>query len=216
MGERPENIHKIVYERYALPSRLNHWVVAASLILLAIGGMSLFSPTLYPLSALFGGGEITRVIHPWIGVVLLVSFFGLFAKFVRHNFFDREDMRWIIHMGSVLGDHEDRLPEQGRYNAGQKIVFWSMSALIAVLFVSGLALWDTYFAPYTDVNLKRLAVVVHGAAAVIAIIVWVVHVYAAFWVKGTTRAMTRGWVSGGWGWKHHRKWLREEVDNKRG
>ena len=31
------------------------------------------------------------------------------------------------------------------------------------------------------------------------------------WVKGTISAMTRGSVSGGWAWKHHRKWFRQEV-----
>jgi formate dehydrogenase subunit gamma len=83
---------------------------------------------------------------------------------------------------AVLNDHEGWAPEQARYNAGQKIVFWSMLTLIVVLFASELALWDSYFVPYTDVNLKRSVVVVHGLAAVVAIIVWVVHVYVAFWV----------------------------------
>ncbi len=47
-------------------------------------------------------------------------------------------------------------------------------------------------------------------------LVWIVHVYAAFWVRGTVRAMTRGSVTGGWAWKHHRKWLRREVDASKG
>ena len=43
------------------------------------------------------------------------------------------------------------------------------------------------------------------------IAIWIIHVYAAIWVRGTISAMTRGFVTGGWGWRHHRKWLREEV-----
>jgi formate dehydrogenase subunit gamma len=43
-------------------------------------------------------------------------------------------------------------------------------------------------------------------------VIWIVHVYAAIWVRGTLSAMTRGFVTGGWGWRHHRKWLRKEVD----
>jgi formate dehydrogenase subunit gamma len=34
-------------------------------------------------------------------------------------------------------------------------------------------------------------------------------------VKGTVRAMMRGSVTGGWAWRHHRKWLRQEVGAKR-
>ena len=46
----------------------------------------------------------------------------------------------------------------------------------------------------------------------LAIVIWIVHVYAAIWVRGTIGGMTRGFVTGGWGWRHHRKWLRKEVD----
>ena len=46
------------------------------------------------------------------------------------------------------------------------------------------------------------------------ICVWIVHVYAAIWVRGTIRAMTRGHVTGGWAWRHHRNWLRELVTGK--
>ena len=56
-----------------------------------------------------------------------------------------------------------------------------------------------------------LAAVAHALCAIAAILIWIVHVYAAIWVKGTLRAMTRGSVTGGWAWKHHRKWFRQEV-----
>jgi formate dehydrogenase subunit gamma len=57
-------------------------------------------------------------------------------------------------------------------------------------------------------------VLLHAAAAVAIICVWIVHVYAAIWVRGTIGAMTRGRVTGGWAWRHHRKWLRELVGGK--
>ena len=57
----------------------------------------------------------------------------------------------------------------------------------------------------------RIAAVVHAASAVIMVINLIVHVYAAIWFRGTIRAMTRGTVTGGWAWKHHRRWLREQL-----
>ena len=56
---------------------------------------------------------------------------------------------------------------------------------------------------------------VHALAAIVAICLWIVHVYAAIWVRGTINAMTRGKVTGGWAWRHHRRWLREIVTGKR-
>ena len=200
-----------IVSRYTAGARVNHWITAVSLILLAISGLSLYYPSLYFLTALFGGGQLTRIIHPWLGCLLLVSFAGLFFRFVRYNLWERTDSVWMSRPRDVLTGHDELLPEVGRYNAGQKLVFWSMTILILVLFVTGIVIWDQYFFPYTSIEQKRIAVLIHALAATIAIIVWIVHVYAAIWVRGTVRAMTKGSVTGGWAWRHHRRWLREEV-----
>ena len=49
----------------------------------------------------------------------------------------------------------------------------------------------------------------HAFFAFVLICAIIVHIYAGIWVKGSIRAMTRGWVTPGWAWKHHRAWFRE-------
>jgi len=205
----------VTVDRYTTGARANHWVTATCLVLLALSGLALFSPSLYFITAMFGGGQTTRAIHPWIGVVLFFSFAGLFIRFWRANLWKAEDGTWLARLRDVLSAHEERLPEVGKYNAGQKAVFWLMSILIIVLISSGLVMWDQYFYGYTTIEQKRLAVLIHSMAAIVIICVWIVHVYAAIWVRGTISAMTRGHVTGGWAWRHHRKWLRELVSGKR-
>jgi len=205
----------VTVDRYTAGARINHWITAVSLILLALSGMALFSPSLYFLTGLFGGGQWTRAIHPWIGVVLFFSFAGLFLRFWKANLWKREDGTWMAKIYDVLTGNEEKLPEVGKYNAGQKMVFWSMSALIIVLITSGIVIWEAYFGNFFSLTQQRVAVLVHAVAAVAAICVWIVHVYAAIWVQGTISAMTRGQVTGGWAWRHHRKWLRELVTPKR-
>lgn len=201
----------IQVNRYTTGARINHWITAASLVLLAITGLSLFHPSLFFLTGLFGGGSTVRIIHPWIGVILFFGFLGLFLRFWKANLWERTDNVWLARLREVLTGHEEKLPEVGKYNAGQKLVFWMMSILIIVLITSGLVIWDQYFAEYSTIDQKRVAVLAHAIAAVVAICVWIVHVYAAIWVRGTISAMTRGQVTGGWAWRHHRKWLRELV-----
>ena len=201
--------------RYSAGARVNHWITAGSLILLALSGMSMFHPTLFFLTDLFGGGQNTRAVHPWIGVVLAVSFTGLFIRFWRLNLWNADDSSWMGRLGAVLRGNEEGMPEIGKYNAGQKLVFWGMSLLILLLLATGLVIWDTYFFAYTSIDQKRLAILLHAMGAVGTILIWIVHVYAAIWVKGTVRAMTDGTVTGGWAWRHHRKWLREEVAKDR-
>ena len=200
--------------RYTAAARLNHWVTAFSLILLAFSGMALFHPTLFFLTDLFGGGQNTRMVHPWIGVVLALSFCGLFFRFWRANLWNADDNTWMGKLGAVLRGDDGKLPEIGKYNAGQKLVFWGMSLLILLLLASGLVIWDTYFFQYTSIDQKRLAVLLHAMGAVGAILILIVHVYAAIWVRGTIRAMTDGTVTGGWAWRHHRKWFREELGKR--
>ncbi|MCB1535884.1 MAG: formate dehydrogenase subunit gamma [Rhodoblastus sp.] len=205
----------VVVDRYTPGARANHWVTAICLILLALSGLALFTPALFFLTGLFGGGQATRAIHPWIGVVLFFSFSGLFFRFWKLNLWKREDSKWIAQAGDLVAGHEERMPEVGKYNAGQKMVFWGMSILIVVLILSGLTIWDEYFFAYTSIPTKRIAVLAHSIAAVVIISVWIVHVYAAIWVRGTMGAMTKGQVTGGWAWRHHRKWLKELVTAER-
>ena len=157
--------HAKPVSRYTTAARINHWVTAVSLILLALSGMALFHPSLYFLTYLFGGGQITRAIHPWIGVVLGISFLGLFLRFFMLNLWNRDDTVWMKNLGSVINNKEEGLPELGKYNAGQKLVFWGQSILILLLLGSGFVLWDTYFFSYTTIDQKRLSAVVHALCA---------------------------------------------------
>ncbi|HVY43737.1 MAG TPA: formate dehydrogenase subunit gamma [Hyphomicrobiaceae bacterium] len=204
--------------RYSGSARINHWIVAISFVLLLLSGLSLFHPSLYWLSGLFGGGATVRWLHPWIGVVLVIAFIGLFVRFFWQNLPETTDFVWLSRIRDVLTANDQYLPEVGKYNAGQKFVFWSQAVLVATLFITGLGLWQTGLAYVEElfgfkatIEQLRLAALIHAGAAVLAITIWIIHVYAAIWVRGTISAMTRGFVTGGWGWRHHRKWLRSEV-----
>lgn len=198
----------ITVDRYGPAARVNHWVTALSLILLALSGLAMFHPSLFFLTALFGGGQNTRMLHPWIGCLLFVSFFIFFFQLWRANLWVRADFVWMSRFMDIINQNEDRLPELGKYNAGQKFIFWSMSGLILLLIASGVVIWDQYFFDYTTIETKRYAVLGHAIAAVLIICVFILHVYAGIWTRGTLRAMTRGSVTGGWAWRHHRKWLK--------
>jgi formate dehydrogenase subunit gamma len=214
-GDKVNPGDPVTVDRYTTGARINHWITALSFVLLALSGLSLFHPSFFFLTVLFGGGDFTRFVHPWIGVVLFFGFFGLLLRFWRANLWEGVDNTWLARISDVLRDKDDKLPEVGKYNAGQKMVFWSMSALIVVLITSGIVIWDRYFSNVFTVEQQRIAVLAHAVAAVVMISIWIVHVYAAIWVRGTISAMTRGHVTGGWAWRHHRKWLRELVTGGR-
>ena len=208
-GDHIEDRDPVTVSRYRGITRLNHWVTAGSLILLLLSGLALFHPALYFLTGIFGGGATTRWLHPFVGVLLFFSFLLLFLQLWRLNLPRPEDTTWVANIGEVVKGNEEKLPELGKYNAGQKFVFWSMSGLIVVLIVTGLMIWQQYFPDLVTIPTRRIALLVHSLAAIGITLVFILHVYAAIWTRGTIRAMTRGNVTGGWAWRHHRKWLRE-------
>jgi formate dehydrogenase subunit gamma len=197
--------------RYGTASRTNHWITAGCFVLLVLSGLSMFHPMLFFLSELFGGGQWTRAVHPWIGVTLMVSYCGLIVQFWRDEMWTRDDLAWSEAITKVLVNKDEGVPEVARFNAGQKFVFWAMALLVPALFFSGLVIWEVYFFPYTTIEQQRVALLLHSMAAIAAIIVWIVHVYAGLWIRGSMRAMTQGWVTPGWAYRHHRKWFRRLV-----
>ena len=197
--------------RYTPNERTNHWITAITFVLLALSGLSMFHPSMFWLSALFGGGQWTRILHPFVGLVMFASFLILVLRFWHHNYLDKSDKQWLRQIDDVLANREDKLPEIGRYNAGQKLLFFVMVACLALLLLSGIVIWRRYFSFYFPIEVIRLAAVVHAVAAFVLIVGIVVHIYAALWIKGSIRAMVRGTVTLGWARKHHRRWFRESI-----
>ena len=195
--------------RYTANDRTNHWLIALSFILVALSGLALFHPLFYWLSALFGSGTWARILHPFFGVFMFVCFLLFSLRVGRHNVLTRDDRRWFSQIGDVVNGREDRLPEAGRYNAGQKALFFALVLFMIVLLITGLIMWQEYFWAYFAVSAVRIAAVLHALFAVLMICAIIVHIYAAIWVKGSMQAMVRGTVTPGWVYKHHRAWFRQ-------
>jgi formate dehydrogenase subunit gamma len=195
--------------RYAAGTRINHWIIAISFVLLALSGLALFHPALFWLTALFGGGPWTRILHPFVGCFMVAAFCLLGVSLWKDNYLQRRDWIWLRKIEDVVNNREENLPEVGRYNGGQKLLFFTIVLCLMGLFPSGIVIWHEYFSFYFPVEVIRLGALLHAFCAFVLICAIIVHIYAAIWIKGSIRAMTRGRVSQGWAWKHHRAWFRE-------
>jgi len=58
-----------------------------------------------------------------------------------------------------------------------------MSGLTSVLIVTGIVIWQEYFAVYTAIEAQRVAALAHAFATVIIILIWIAHVYASIWIS---------------------------------
>lgn len=193
--------------RHTASERCNHWLVGICFILLALSGLAFFHPLFWPLTGLFGGGTWARILHPYVGVIMALSFAVMFVRFRALNTMTPTDWEWVKRIREMAAGNDQNMPEQGKYNGGQKLLFWVLAACLALLLLSGIVLWRAYFG--FPVGLVRFAAVIHALSATVMIACIIIHVYAAIWVKGSVRAMLYGTVTRGWARQHHRAWYRQ-------
>ena len=200
-------------KRYTASERANHWIVGICFILLALSGLAFFHPAFYPLTQLFGGGPWTRILHPYVGVVMALFFIMMVLRFWRLNVMEQRDVEWLKNVDKMVDGDDHDMPEQGKYNGGQKLLFWGLVLFMLLLMVSGVLMWRTWITVPVDV--VRLSSVVHALAGFAMIGLIILHVYAAIWTRGTIRAMMYGTVTRAWAKQHHRGWYRKVTgDNE--
>lgn len=196
-------------ERHTASERVNHWIVAICFVLIALSGLAFFHPFFWPLSLLFGGGVWTRIAHPYMGLLLIIFFISMFVRFREANRMTPSDWEWLRHAREIAGGDDRAMPPQGKFNGGQKVMFWAISLCLLLMILSGGVMWRAHFT--FPVTLVRLAAVVHAAVGAIAIIIIMGHIYAAIWTRGTISAMVYGRVSRAWARQHHETWYRQMM-----
>ncbi len=199
--------------RHSVRERVAHWVVALVFVLLFLSGLALFHPTFFWISALFGGGSFMRFLHPWVGVVLAVVFYWYALGLTKDNRWLPTDTTWRAHMTAYMRKQFEPT-DTHKYNAGQKLMYWSMVPIIAVLLLTGIVLWQPWFAPAFPPGVRQLAGLLHAVCSFLMFVGIGIHVYAAYWTRGAIRAMVRGTVSPGWAKFHHPAWY-QEISGKR-
>ncbi len=206
---------RVTVSRYSVFTRLNHWTLATCFVLLALTGLSLFHPSLFWIAGLFGGGAVVRWLHPWIGVVLIVAWLVMFVRFLRRTFPRGATASGWHGLATSYRVMRRTCRRSASTMPGRSSSSGPSRSSSPASFMTGIAIWDQYFYDWTTILQKRAAVLAHALFAIGMITVWIVHAYAAVWVRGTIQGMTRGYVTGGWAWRHHRKWLRELVGGRR-
>jgi formate dehydrogenase subunit gamma len=198
--------------RYTFQERLNHWVAAGSYLYLMLTGLAFWSPWLFWIAAIFGGGPVSRMLHPWVGLIFTGAVIYMFGMWKRQMRFTEVDRQWWKSLHYYITNEDDKMPPAGRYNAGQKLLFWSFFFGALVLFLSGLVLWFTDYLPWSLRWLRYIAVILHPVAALVTIGNFMIHVYmGVFAERGAFGSVIRGDVSMAFAKRYHPGWYEEIV-----
>jgi len=201
--------------RHPVYTRVVHWTVAIFFILALLSGFAIYSPWLYRwLAPLFGGGPMTRLLHPWFSIAF-VAFFALqFLNWLRPMTWNRDDRRWMGRMGRYVTNADVVEPEYVEFfNAGQKLYFWAIAISAVVFLLSGIPMW---FPAIFGRVAVAIGYVLHDIAGLVMVVGFIVHVYEGTAAQpGTFSSMTRGTVDRRWAWSHHPAWYRRVTRRDR-
>lgn len=198
--------------RYNFHERLIHWVAAGSYLYLLATGLAFWSPWMFWLAIMLGGGQASRMLHPWAGLIFVGAVFYMYAMWAKQMGFTTVDREWWKNLHFYITNQDDRMPPAGRYNAGQKMLFWTFFWAGIVLLLSGLVLWFTDSIPWSWRWLRYAAVLLHPIAALITIGNFMIHIYmGVFAERGAFGSVIRGDVSLAFAKRYHPGWYEEIV-----
>ena len=198
--------------RYTLKERLVHWVAAASYLYLLATGLAFWSPWMFWLAAVLGGGQVSRMLHPWAGLIFVASVIYMYAMWSRQMRFQAVDRAWWKSLHHYIKNQDEKMPPAGRYNAGQKMLFWSFFWAGLVLLLTGVVLWFTDSLPWSLRWLRYAAVILHPLAALVTIGNFMIHIYmGVFAERGAFGSVIRGDVSMAFAKRYHPGWYEEIV-----
>jgi formate dehydrogenase subunit gamma len=201
-------VHRGELLRHPVYTRILHWSVAIFFVLSLLSGFAIYSPWLYRwLTPLFGGGPMTRLLHPWFGLLFDIFFLFQFLNWFVPMSWTKADNRWLRRIREYTTNEEKLEPEEvGFFNAGQKLYFWAIVISGLLFLISGVLMWFDNIVPRI---LVAISYVIHDIAALIMLAGFIIHVYEGTAAQpGTFQSMTDGTVSEEWAWTHHPAWYR--------
>ena len=200
--------------RYTVTERIIHWVAGFTYVYLLLNGLALWSPWMWWMAALLGGGPVARMVHPWVGLVFTVAVFRMYTMWKEDMRITAADRAWNQAMGRYVRNEDENLPAVDRFNAGQKYLFWLMFWSSIVLLVTGMVLWFTEAIPWSLRFLRYISIIVHPIAFLATLGGFIIHVYmGTAVVRGGFHSVIRGEVSENWARTHHRLWLARITGN---
>ena len=198
--------------RYNLRERLTHWVAAAAYIYLLSTGLAFWSPWLFWVAAALGGAQDSRMLHPWAGLIFFASVWNMYVMWARQMKYTDDDRKWWKAVKYYSTNQDDKMPPAGRYNAGQKFLFWGFFWGSLLLLLSGVVMWSPQYFAWHSLIAMRIAVLVHASAALFTIGLFLIHIYmGVFAERGALSSVIRGDVSIAFAKRYHPGWYKEIV-----
>ncbi|MCF8155181.1 MAG: formate dehydrogenase subunit gamma [Rhodoferax sp.] len=200
-------------ERFTPFERSAHMVNAAAFSILAISGLVMAFGKFFLLpvigTTLFGWlAYALKNAHNFAGPLFAVSLLIVISTFVKDNLPAKGDLNWLMKGGGMFSEHEVK---SGRFNAGEKVVFWA-GVFVLGLVVVGSGLVMDKLLPGLDYerSTMQLAHMVHSVSNILMVVLFMGHIYlGTLGTEGALEGMKTGYVDETWAKEHHELWYED-------
>jgi formate dehydrogenase subunit gamma len=198
--------------RFSAFERFSHWLTATCFVLLGLTGLNitfgklLLLPLIGP-EAFTTLSEGAKYVHNFVSFPFVLGLVLIITMWMKDNVVRKVDIVWLKEGGGFI---PSRHPTAGRFNAGEKLVFWLALGAGAAVSVSGYLLLFPFYV--TNIFGMQIAQGVHAVIAVLFIALIIGHIYiGTLGMEGAFEAMGTGSVDLNWAKEHHGLWLEEEI-----
>jgi formate dehydrogenase subunit gamma len=202
--------------RFNAFERTVHWMTAICFVALALTGLNitfgkeLILPIVGP-QAFATWSQWAKYAHDYLSFPFTLGVIAIFLMWLAGNLPSLLDLEWLKEGGGIVGD---RQPAAGRFNAGQKMVYWIVVLGGTAMAVTGYLLMFPFY--LTNIAGMQWIEMFHGTIAVLFVAVMIAHVYiGTIGMEGAFEAMWDGSVDVNWAKEHHSAWLEEELTRGR-
>jgi formate dehydrogenase subunit gamma len=199
--------------RFRAFERFSHWLTAVSFVILGLTGLNItfgkivLLPVIGP-EAFSEISQIAKYVHNFTSFSFVAGLVLIIAIFFRDNLPAKVDIEWLKQGGGFI---KSKHAPAGRFNLGEKAVYWlSLTAGVGVSISGFLLLFPFY---ETNIAEMQLAQVAHAVVAVLFIALILAHIYiGTLGMEGAFEAMSTGEVDINWAKEHHDVWLAEQLE----
>jgi formate dehydrogenase subunit gamma len=198
--------------RFKAFERFAHWLTAVSFVILGLTGLNitfgkiLLLPVVGP-DTFSDISQAAKYVHNFTSFSFVAGLALVIAIFFKDNIPEKVDLDWIKQGGGFIKNKHARA---GRFNPGEKLVYWLSLAAGVTVSVSGFLLLFPFYG--TNIADMQLAQVVHAVVAVLFIALILGHIYiGTLGMEGAFEAMGTGEVDLNWAKEHHDLWVAREL-----
>ena len=198
--------------RFKAFERFSHWLTAVSFVILGLTGLNitfgkiLLLPIVGP--DMFSDiSQAAKYVHNFTSFSFVAGLVLIIAIFFKDNIPEKVDLDWIKQGGGFI---KNKHAPAGRFNPGEKLVYWLSLAAGVTVSVSGFLLLFPFYG--TNIADMQLAQVIHAVVAVLFIALILGHIYiGTLGMEGAFEAMGTGEVDLNWAKEHHDRWVAREL-----